>query len=155
MQVRFLPGAYARSLVRFCRPAPEADTHRPSCYRPRFSVAESTLEAPSIPQAAAADQALPREPAPWTLRAYVSEHPWLSTGVVIVGVSTLLVGWGRTRASFHAHGWVGWGRPRRSSAAYGGWGWGHQPLHGTLVPGAPPPWTPLPYLFTVPFAPFG
>ena len=103
-------------------------------------MAESTLEAPSIPQAAAADQVLPREPAPWTLRAYVSEHPWLSTTVVIVAVSTVLVVWARTRPSYDAYGWLVWG---------------YQTLHGSLDLGGAPSWKPLPYLFTVPFALFG
>ncbi len=99
-----------------------------------------TLEAPSIPQATAADHVVGREPEPWTLRAYVSEHPWLSTGVVIVAVSTLLVAWARTRPSYDAYGWLVWG---------------YQTLHGSLDLGGAPSWKPLPYLFTVPFALFG
>ena len=100
-------------------------------------MAESTLEAPTIPQAAAADQVLPAEPVPWTLRAYVSEHPWLSTSVVIVAISTILVVWARTRPSYDAYGWLVWG---------------YQTLHGSLDLGGAPSWKPLPYLFTVPFA---
>jgi hypothetical protein len=99
-----------------------------------------TLEAPSIPQAAAADHVVGREPEPWTLRAYVSEHPWLSTGVVIVAVSTLLVAWARTRPSYDAYGWMVWG---------------YQTLHGSLDLGGAPSWKPVPFLFTVPFALFG
>jgi hypothetical protein len=103
-------------------------------------VAESTLEAPTIPEAAAADQALPREPAPWTLRAYVGEHPWLSTGVVIVLISAILVLWARTRPSYDAYGWMVWG---------------YQTLHASLDLGGAPSWKPVPFLFTLPFALFG
>jgi hypothetical protein len=100
-------------------------------------VAESTLEAPTIPEAAAADQPLPREPAPWTLRAYVREHPWLSTTALIVVVSSVLVVWARTRPSYDAYGWLVWGR---------------QTLHLNLDLGGAPSWKPLPYLFSVPYA---
>ncbi len=100
-------------------------------------MAESTLEAPTIPEAAAADQALPREPAPWTLRAYVSEHPWLSATAVILVVSAVLVVWARTRPSYDAYGWLVWGQ---------------QTLHLSLDLGGAPSWKPLPYLFTVPYA---
>ena len=103
-------------------------------------MAESTLDAPTIPSAAAADQALPPEPAPWTLRAYVGEHPWLSTGVVIVLISAVLVVWARTRPSYDAYGWMVWG---------------YQTLHGSLDLGGAPSWKPVPFLFTVPFALFG
>jgi hypothetical protein len=103
-------------------------------------VAESTLEAPTIPEAAGADHAFPREPAPWTLRAYVSEHPWLSTSAVIVVLSTILVVWARTRPSYDAYGWLVWG---------------YQTLHLSLDLGGAPSWKPLPYLFSVPFALFG
>jgi hypothetical protein len=103
-------------------------------------VAESTLEAPTIPEAATADHAFPREPAPWTLRAYVGEHPWLSTGVVVVAVSAVLLVWARTRPSYDAYGWLVWG---------------HQTLHLALDLGGAPSWKPLPYLFTVPYALFG
>ena len=100
-------------------------------------MAESTLEAPTIPEAPAADQALPREPAPWTLRAYVSEHPWLSATAVILVVSAALVVWARTRPSYDAYGWLVWGQ---------------QTLHLSLDLGGAPSWKPLPYLFTVPYA---
>jgi len=103
-------------------------------------VAESTLEAPTIPEAAAADQALPREPAPWTLRAYVSEHPWLSASAVILIISAALVVWARTRPSYDAYGWLVWGQ---------------QTLHLSLDLGGAPSWKPLPYLFTVPYALLG
>jgi hypothetical protein len=103
-------------------------------------VAESTLEAPPIPEPATADQSLAREPAPWTLRAYVGEHPWLSTGVGIVLISTALVVWARTRPSYDAYGWLVWG---------------YQTLHGSLDLGGAPSWKPLPFLFTVPYALFG
>ena len=104
------------------------------------SVAESTLEAPTIPESATADQLLPREPAPWTLRAFVSEHPWQSTGVVIVVISAVLVVWARTRPSYDAYGWLVWG---------------YQTLHLSLDLGGAPSWKPLPFLFTVPYALFG
>ena len=103
-------------------------------------MAESTLEAPKIPQAAAADRASPVEPVPWTLRAYVGEHPWLSTAALILVVSAVLVVWARTRPSYDAYGWMGWG---------------YQTLHLRLNLGGAPSWKPVPFLFTVPFAVFG
>ena len=106
----------------------------------RFSVAESTLEAPSIPEAAAAERNFPREPAPWTLRGYVGEHPWLTTSAVILLISTVLVVWARTRPSYDAYGWMVWG---------------YQTLHLSLDLGGAPSWKPVPFLFTVPFALFG
>ncbi len=106
----------------------------------RFSVAESTLEAPTIPEAAAAEQAFPRESEPWTLRAYVSEHPGVASGAVILVISALLVLWARTRPSYDAYGWMVWG---------------YQTLHGSLDLGGAPSWKPVPFLFTVPFALFG
>jgi hypothetical protein len=103
-------------------------------------VAESTLEAPRIPDTAAAEQALPREASPWTLRGYVTEHPGIATGAVILVISALLVVWARTRPSYDAYGWMVWG---------------YQTLHGSLDLGGAPSWKPVPYLFTVPFALFG
>ena len=100
-------------------------------------MAESTLEAPTIPEAAAADHTFPREAAPWTLRAYVDEHPWLSTSVVIVVVSAVLTVWARTRPSYDAYGWMTWG---------------HETLHLSLNLGGAPSWKPVPFLFTVPYA---
>ena len=73
------------------------------------SVAESTLEAPTIPEPATGDQSLPREPVPWTLRAFTREHPWLCTGAVVVAVSVVLTAWARTRPSYDAYGWMVWG----------------------------------------------
>jgi hypothetical protein len=110
------------------------------CYRPRFSVAESTLEAPTIQETAAAEQAPPREAEPWTLRAYVSEHPGISTGTVLLVISAVLVVWARTRPSYDAYGWMVWG---------------YQTLHASLDLGGAPSWKPVPFLFTVPFALFG
>jgi hypothetical protein len=103
-------------------------------------VAESTLEAPTIPEAAAAEQAFAREPEPWTLRAYVGEHPGVSTAAVLLVISAVLVLWARTRPSYDAYGWMVWG---------------HQTLHLSLDLGGAPSWKPVPYLFTVPFALFG
>jgi hypothetical protein len=103
-------------------------------------VAESTLEAPTLPEAAAADRTIPREPAPWTLRAYVEVHPWLSTSAVILVVSAVLTLWARTRPSYDAYGWMTWG---------------HSTLHLTLNLGGAPSWKPVPFLFTVPYALFG
>jgi hypothetical protein len=100
-------------------------------------VAESTLEAPTLPQAAAADQTFPREPEPWTLRAYMGEHPWMSASAVIVVVSAVLTVWARTRPSYDAYGWMVWG---------------HQTWRLTLDLGGAPSWKPVPFLFTVPYA---
>jgi hypothetical protein len=100
-------------------------------------VAESTLEAPRIPDSTTAERVLPREAAPWTLRSYVGEHPWIATAVGIVVLSTILTIWARTRPSYDAYGWMVWG---------------YQTLHGTLDLGGAPSWKPLPFVFTVPFA---
>jgi hypothetical protein len=100
-------------------------------------VAESTLEAPTIREAAAGEQASPREPVPWTLRAYIDEHPWLCTSAVVVVVSVVLTAWARTRPSYDAYGWMTWG---------------HSTLHLTLNLGGAPSWKPVPFLFTVPYA---
>jgi hypothetical protein len=104
------------------------------------SVAESTLEAPTIPEAAAADQsgrAGAVNPTPWTLRAYTREHPWLSTSAVIFVLSVVLTLWARTRPSYDAYGWMTWG---------------HSTLHLSLNLGGAPSWKPVPFLFTVPYA---
>ena len=103
-------------------------------------MAESTLEAPTIPAPATADPAVPREPVPWTLRAYLREHPWWSTTAVIVVISAMLVVWARTRPSYDAYGWLVWG---------------YQTLRLTLDLGGAPSWKPMPFLFTVPYALFG
>jgi hypothetical protein len=103
-------------------------------------VAESTLEAPTIPDAATADQAFPREPVPWTLRAYAREHPGVSTGAMLLLISVIIVLWARTRPSYDAFGWMVWG---------------YQTLHLSLDLGGAPSWKPVPFLFTVPFALFG
>jgi hypothetical protein len=103
-------------------------------------VAESKFEAPTIPDTDGADQAVPGEPARWMLRAYVSEHAWLSIGVLLLVVSAILIVWARTRPSYDAYGWLVWG---------------HQTLHLSLDLGGAPSWKPMPYLFTVPFALFG
>ena len=104
------------------------------------SVAESTLDAPKIPAPAIADQTVAGEPAPWTLRAYTSEHPWLSVSAVILVISALLTVWARTRPSYDAYGWMVWG---------------HQTWRLTLDLGGAPSWKPVPFLFTVPYALFG
>ena len=133
MQVRFLPGAsdpcQSGVRVRSCSPPPVL----PSGH----SVAESTLDAPTIPAPAAADQTVAGEPAPWTLRAYTSEHPWLSVSAVILVISALLTVWARTRPSYDAYGWMVWG---------------HQTWRLTLDLGGAPSWKPVPFLFTVPYA---
>jgi hypothetical protein len=82
----------------------------------------------------------PREPAPWTLRAYVSQQPWLTTAVVLVLLSTAVILWAKTRPGFDPYGWLVWG---------------HQTVAGNLDTNAAPSWKPLPFLFTVPYALFG
>jgi hypothetical protein len=103
-------------------------------------VTPETLEAPTAtaerPQAGQA--AAP--PTPWTLRAFARSHPWWSTGIGIVLLSTVIVVWARTRPGFDPYGWLVWG---------------HQTLTLSLDTNAAPSWKPLPYLFTVPFAVFG
>jgi len=101
-------------------------------------VSESTLEAPPIPpEPAAPEYERAPEPVPWTLRLFMRRHPWWSTVIVLLIVSTLLVVWARTRPSYDAYGWLVWG---------------YQTLHLSLDLGGAPSWKPLPFLFTVPFA---
>lgn len=77
------------------------------------------------------------QPAPWTLRKFARDHPWWTTAIVLVALSTVLVLWAGTRPSYDSYGWLVWGR---------------QTLHLTLDLGGAPSWKPLPYLFTVPYA---
>ena len=100
----------------------------------------STVEAPPIPRPAAREDPRAPQPAPWTLRAFMREHPWWTVAAVLLIVSTILVVWARARPSFDAYGWLVWG---------------YQSIHGTLDLGGAPSWKPLPLLFTVPFAVFG
>ena len=74
---------------------------------------------------------------PWTLRLFVRRHPWWTTALALVLVSTVLVVSAGTRPSYDAYGWLVWG---------------YQTLHLSLDLGGAPSWKPLPYLFTVPFA---
>jgi len=76
------------------------------------------------------------EAVPWTLRLFAREHPWWTTAVLLVALSTVLVVWAGTRPSYDAYGWLVWG---------------HQTLHLTLDLGGAPSWKPLPYLFTLPY----
>ena len=100
----------------------------------------STLQAPSSrePEASGHTPAGPVEP--WTIHGFVRRHPWWTTGVGVVVLSTALVLWAGTRPSYDAYGWLVWG---------------YQTLHLALDLGGAPSWKPLPYLFTVPFAVFG
>jgi hypothetical protein len=77
---------------------------------------------------------------PWTLRAFIRAHPWWTTAVAIVVLSTVVVVLARTRPGFDPYGWLVWG---------------HQTLTLSLDTNAAPSWKPLPYLFTVPYALFG
>jgi hypothetical protein len=74
---------------------------------------------------------------PWTLRAFVREHPWWTTTALVLVISVVLVRYAQTRPSYDAYGWLVWG---------------YQSLHGSLDLGGAPSWKPLPFLFTVPFA---
>jgi len=84
-------------------------------------VSESTLEAPPIAESASPERALADEPVPWTLRAFIREHPWWTSAVALVLFSTVLLLWARTRPSYDAYGWLVWG---------------HQTLHASLDLGA-------------------
>ena len=77
---------------------------------------------------------------PWTLRAFVREHPWWTSAALLLVVSVVLVRYAQTRPSYDAYGWLVWG---------------YQSVHGSLDLGGAPSWKPLTYLFTVPFALFG
>jgi hypothetical protein len=103
-------------------------------------VSESTLDEPTVAETAApADRHAP-EPVPWTLRAFMREHPGWTTGGVLLVLSIIIVVVARTRPSYDAYGWLVWG---------------YQTLHLSLDLGGAPSWKPVPYLFTVPYALFG
>ena len=103
-------------------------------------VSESTLEAPPIAESAVPEHERPRAPEPWTLRAFMREHPWWTVAFVIGVLSTILVVYARTRPSYDAYGWLVWG---------------YQTLHLNLDLGGAPSWKPLPFLFTVPYSVVG
>jgi hypothetical protein len=67
-------------------------------------------------------------------------HPWWTTAIGIVLLSTALVAWARTRPSYDAYGWLVWG---------------FQTLRLNLDLGGAPSWKPLPFLFTVPYSLLG
>ncbi|MGI8429265.1 MAG: hypothetical protein ACR2OB_08160 [Solirubrobacteraceae bacterium] len=98
-------------------------------------MSESTLAAPATPETPSPGS--PPAPPPWTIRAFVREHPWWTTGVALVALSAGLVLWAGTRPGYDPWGWLVWG---------------YQTLRLTLDLGGAPSWKPLPYLFTVPFA---
>ena len=100
-------------------------------------MSESTLEAPPLRPLGDGEALREPEPAPWTLRLFVAEHPWWASAAIIAVVSVVLVVWARTRPSYDAYGWMVWG---------------YQTLHGSLDLGGAPSWKPVPFLFTVPFA---
>src|ERR1700733_5145162 len=137
MQVRFLPGACIRFALASAGSRASTRFGQLPCYGPAVLVSESTLEAPrsvNTPTHAGSGQAVP---APWTLRSFMRRRPWWSTAIGITLLSTVLVFWAQTRPGFDPYGWLVWG---------------HQTLKGTLDTNAAPPWKPLPYLFTVPYA---
>jgi hypothetical protein len=71
------------------------------------------------------------------MRALITRHPAVSTGLGVLLISVLLVVWARTRPGFDPYGWLVWG---------------HQTIIGSLNTNAAPSWKPLPYVLTVPFA---
>ncbi len=71
------------------------------------------------------------------LSQLVRTYPFLIGALVLLGLSTLIVLWARTRPGFDPYGWLVWG---------------HQTVIGSLDTNAAPSWKPLPYLFLVPFA---
>ena len=71
-------------------------------------------------------------------RRPLSPLHWTIIGAVaLLGISTALILWARTRPGFDPYGWLVWG---------------HQSLTGSLDTNAAPSWKPLPFLFTVPYA---
>lgn len=95
-------------------------------------MAPSTLEQtpPTAPAASVSADA-------WAL---VRRYAWPLGVLVVLGISTGIVLWARTRPGFDPYGWLVWG---------------HQTIHGSLDTNAAPSWKPLPYLFTVPYGLFG
>jgi hypothetical protein len=74
-------------------------------------------------------------------RRPLSALHWTIIGAVaLLGISTALILWARTRPGFDPYGWLVWG---------------HQSVTGSLDTNAAPSWKPLPFLFTVPYALFG
>jgi hypothetical protein len=65
---------------------------------------------------------------------------WLVVLAAVLAASIWFVHWSGMRPSYDPFGWLAWG---------------HQVLYGRLNLNAAPSWKPLPFLFTVVFAPFG
>jgi hypothetical protein len=96
----------------------------------------STLQR-SLDTTPAADEPAARRP---TAAELLRRYPVLAVGVLLLGISTALVLWARTRPGFDPYGWLVWG---------------HQTISGSLDTNAAPSWKPFPYVFAVPYALFG
>jgi hypothetical protein len=98
-------------------------------------VPERTIEVRPIPDRPPGDAA--SAPGHRSAMSVLRGHPWVAVGVALLGLSTLLVVWARTRPGYDPFGWLVWG---------------YQTIHLSLDLGGAPSWKPLPYLFTVPYA---
>jgi hypothetical protein len=96
---------------------------------------QSTLERSRTPAPAATNAS-----AATSRRPLTALHWTIISAVALIGISTALVLWAKTRPGFDPYGWLVWG---------------HQTVIGSLDTNAAPSWKPLPFLFTVPYAVFG
>jgi hypothetical protein len=99
-------------------------------------VSDTTLETPQV-STSGGDQPPQSEPG---TQSFLRRHIWWFVGVGVIIVSAAIVRWVNTRPGYDPYGWLIWG---------------YQTLHLHLDLGGAPSWTPLPLLFTVPYALFG
>lgn len=70
----------------------------------------------------------------------IRSHPWISGGILLLAISTLIVRWAAVRPGYDPYGWLVWG---------------HLTIHFNLNTNGAPSWKPLPFIFTVPYAVLG
>jgi hypothetical protein len=109
-------------------------------------VSEQTIEVPPLqgpPLARPAEGSAPRPSARDRLRVpleLIRSHPWISGGILLLAISTVIVRWAAVRPGYDPYGWLVWG---------------HLTIHFNLNTNGAPSWKPLPFVFDVPFAVIG
>jgi hypothetical protein len=114
-----------------------ASTVEEDCYLRRLAMAQQTIDAPSK---RSADRPAQRPGRRARASGLIRSYPWIIVALVLLGLSTVLVLWAKTRPGYDPYGWMVWG---------------YQTLHLSLDLGGAPSWKPLPYVFDVPYALFG